>query len=247
MLGSSASISGCNVVINTAVAESLRQYADILENAEDFELALHDLIKSIIKNHKRIIFNGNGYDEAWVREAEKRGLLNLPSTPDCVPCYLSEKNVELFTRHAVYSQVELKARHEMKLDTYKKVIHIEADTMASMVRKLYLPSVSRYEKFLADSMSSAKAQGIAKMPFEEETLASLSKLSEEAYGAMLKIESDLKVLDGDGANIELARFCRDRVLPDMAALRRAVDEMEKITSYEYWPVPSYGDVMFSVK
>jgi len=247
MLGSSASISGCNVVINTAVAESLRQYADILEKADDFELALHDLIKSIIKNHKRILFNGNGYDEAWVKEAEKRGLVNMPSTPDCVPCYLYDKNVELFTRHKVYSEVELKARHEMKLDTYKKVIHIEADTMANMVRKLYLPAVTRYETFLADAIDSRKAHGITRMPFEEETLSSLSELSQEAYGAMLEIEDDLLALEGDGTTVELARFCKDKILPDMAALRSAVDEMEKLTAAEYWPVPSYGDVMFSVK
>uniref|UniRef100_UPI0039F4E85C glutamine synthetase III family protein n=1 Tax=Desulfovibrio piger TaxID=901 RepID=UPI0039F4E85C len=126
MPGSSASISGVNVVLNTAVAESLRQYADILETADDFEAALHDLIKDVIHKHKRIIFNGNGYDESWVKEAEKRGLLNLRSTPDCVPYYLSEKNVELFTRHKVYSETELHARYEIKLDNYSKVLHIEA-------------------------------------------------------------------------------------------------------------------------
>ena len=135
MLGSSASISGANVVLNTAVAESLRQYADVLEQAEDFEAALHDLIRDVIRRHKRIIFNGNGYDEAWVQEAERRGLLNLKTTPDCVPYYVCPKNIELFTRHNVYSETELIARHEVKLENYCKVINIEAQTMLDMARR----------------------------------------------------------------------------------------------------------------
>ena len=124
MLGSSASISGANVVLNTAVAESLRQYADVLEQAENFEAALHDLIRDVIRRHKRIIFNGNGYDDAWVQEAERRGLLNLKTTPDCVPYYVCPKNIELFTRHRVYTETELKARYEIKLSSYCKVLHI---------------------------------------------------------------------------------------------------------------------------
>ena len=159
MPGSSASISGVNVVLNTAVAESLRQYADILEKADDFEAALHDLIKDVIHKHKRIIFNGNGYDESWVKEAEKRGLLNLRSTPDCVPYYLSEKNVELFTRHKVYTETELHARYEIKLDNYSKVLHIEAQTMLDMVWKDILPAASAYTKELAETVAAKKAIG----------------------------------------------------------------------------------------
>ena len=149
MLGASQSISGPNVVLNTAVAESLRQYADRLEGAEDFEAALHDLIREVIHKHRRIIFNGNGYDEAWTREAERRGLCNYPSTPDCTPCYLAPKNVELFTRHRIYSEAELRARCEMKLDGYSKVLHIEALTMMDMLWKDILPAVSACTAALA--------------------------------------------------------------------------------------------------
>ena len=144
MLGSAASISDANVVLNTAVAESLRQYADVLEQAEDFETALHDLIRNTIQAHKRIIFNGNGYDASWLEEAEKRGLLNLKTTPDCVPYLLKEKNVRLFTTHKIYSETELHARYEIMLENYSKVLRIEALTMLEMVNTDILPAVSDY-------------------------------------------------------------------------------------------------------
>ena len=156
MLGSSASISGPNVVLNTAVAESLRLFADVLEVAEDFEVALHDLIRDTIKKHKRIIFNGNGYDDAWLEEAKRRGLLNLPTTPDCSPCYINEKNITLFARHKVYSENEIYARYEIKLENYVKVIHIEASTMLDILWKDVLPSVNAYTKVLADSLLAKK-------------------------------------------------------------------------------------------
>ncbi len=157
MPGSAQSISGPNVVLNTAVAESLRQYADILEGASDFEAALHELIKGVIRSHKRIIFNGNGYDDAWIAEAESRGLLNLKATPDCAPYYLAPKNIELFTRHGVYSEAEIRARYEIKLDNYCKVLRIEALTMLDMTWKDILPAASAYAKSLADAALAKKA------------------------------------------------------------------------------------------
>lgn len=175
MLGSSASISGANVVINTAVAESLRQYADALEGSTDFENDLHELIRSVIRKHKRIIFSGNGYGEEWVREAEKRGLLNLPTTPDCVPHYLAMKNVELFARHRVYTEIELAARYKMKLDNYCKVLHIEALTMLDMARQDILPAVSAFAKELCDTATAKNALGVEAV-YETETAARVSKL-----------------------------------------------------------------------
>ena len=157
MLGSAASISDANVVLNTAVAESLRQYADVLERAEDFETALHDLIRNTIQAHKRIIFNGNGYDASWLEEAEKRGLLNLKTTPDCVPYLLKEKNVRLFTTHKIYSETELHARYEIMLENYSKVLRIEALTMLEMVNTDILPAVSDYTAKLVRTAEDKKA------------------------------------------------------------------------------------------
>ena len=175
MPGSSASISGVNVVLNTAVAESLRQYADELEKADNFEAALHDLIRDVIRKHKRIVFNGNGYDDAWIREAESRGLLNLRTTPDCVPYYLAPKNIELFTRHKVYSETELRARYEIKLDSYCKVLHVEAQTLVEMSRKEILPAVSAYIRSLSETVRARQAlDAEAPCRFEREEIAQLS-------------------------------------------------------------------------
>ena len=248
MLGSSASISGANVVLNTAVAESLRQYADILENSKDFENDLHELIKSVIAKHKRIIFNGNGYDDAWIVEAERRGLLNLKSTPDCVPYYLAEKNVELFTRHKIYTPVELHARYEIKLEGYCKVLHIESLTMLDMVWKDILPAVSAYSKKLADTALAKKSLSDSiDCSFETELAAKISTLTAEAVRRTKALEyavMDVKNIDD---TLELARYYKDTVFAAMNELRIVVDELETHTSAEYWPYPSYGDILFSVK
>ena len=248
MLGSSASISGANVVINTAVAESLRQYADILENTTDFEAELHDLIKSVIAKHKRIIFNGNGYDEAWIHEAERRGLLNLRSTPDCVPYYLAEKNVELFTRHRVYSPSELHARYEIKLDGYCKVLHIEAQTMLDMVWKDILPAVSAYSKELADAALAKRALSAEiDCSFETELAARISALTAAAVKKTRELEYAVMGVKDIEGSLEQAKYYRDVVFAAMNELRIVVDELETHTSAKDWPYPSYGDILFSVK
>ena len=248
MPGSSASISGVNVVLNTAAAESLRQYADILEKADDFEAALHDLIKDVIHKHKRIIFNGNGYDESWVKEAEKRGLLNLRSTPDCVPYYLSEKNVELFTRHKVYTETELHARYEIKLDNYSKVLHIEAQTMLDMVWKDILPAASAYTKELAETVAAKKAIGGGiDTSYEERLAGHVSVLLASATKKAEALEYALMGVKDITDTLALARYYRDTIFAAMNELRIIVDEMETHCAAKYWPYPSYGDILFSVK
>ena len=248
MPGSSASISGVNVVLNTAVAESLRQYADILEKADDFEAALHDLIKDVIHKHKRVIFNGNGYDESWVKEAEKRGLLNLRSTPDCVPYYLSEKNVELFTRHKVYTETELHARYEIKLDNYSKVLHIEAQTMLDMVWKDILPAASAYTKELAETVAAKKAIGGGiDTSYEERLAGHVSVLLASATKKAEALEYALMGVKDITDTLALARYYRDTIFAAMNELRIIVDEMETHCAAKYWPYPSYGDILFSVK
>ena len=246
MLGSSASISGANVVINTAVAESLRQYADALEGSTDFENDLHELIRSVIRKHKRIIFSGNGYGDEWVREAEKRGLLNLPTTPDCVPHYLAMKNVELFARHRVYTEIELAARYKMKLDNYCKVLHIEALTMLDMARQDILPAVSAFAKELCDTATAKNALGVEAV-YETETAGRVSKLMTEVLTEVRALEKASD--DAEELADVLTRACayKDNVLSAMSALRESVDELETLTARKYWPYPNYGDLLFSVK
>ncbi len=246
MLGSSASISGANVVINTAVAESLRQYADALEGSTDFENDLHELIRSVIRKHKRIIFSGNGYGDEWVREAEKRGLLNLPTTPDCVPHYLAMKNVELFARHRVYTEIELAARYKMKLDNYCKVLRIEALTILDMARQDILPAVSAFAKELCDTATAKNALGVEAV-YETETAARVSKLTTEVLSEVRTLEKASD--DAEELADVLTRACayKDNVLCAMSALRESVDELETLTAKKYWPYPNYGDLLFSVK
>ena len=235
-------------MLNTAVAESLRQYADALEGAEDFEAELHKLIRGVISAHKRIIFNGNGYDESWLREAESRGLMNLPATPDCVPCYLSGKNVKLFTTHRVYTPTELHARYEIKLDTYSKLLRIEAQTMVNMVWKDILPSVSRYSGALSAAALSKEALGSSvNTAFERETVSRLSGLMRETVdrAEALKRANDKALATPD--LLGRARLYHDEVLAAMDALRAPVDAMELICDREIWPYPTYGDILFSVK
>ena len=248
MLGSSASISGANVVLNTAVAESLRQYADVLEQAEDFKAALHDLIRDVIRRHKRIIFNGNGYDEAWVQEAERRGLLNLKTTPDCVPYYVCPKNIELFTRHRVYTATELKARYEIKLSSYCKVLHIEALTMLDMTQKDILPAVSGYARSLAEAaLAKRSLSDTMDVSFETGLATKISRLTAELNGRAASLSAAVSKAEAMTGSLEQARFYRDTVFEEMCSLRQVADELETLCSAEYWPYPSYGDLLFSVK
>ena len=246
MPGSSASISGVNVVLNTAVAESLRQYADELEQADDFESALHDLIQRVIREHKRIIFNGNGYDDSWVREAEARGLLNLPSTPDCVPYYLAEKNVALFARHRVYSETEIRARYQIKLENYCKVLHMEAQTMLDMSWKEILPATSRYVRELTETALAKRSLSPDTDCGFETTLANtLGALTASAAGKVRALERVLNELPNTDS-LTLARYYREHVLKAMDSLRVDIDEMERLTASSFWPLPTYSDLLFSV-
>ena len=248
MLGSAQSISGPNVVLNTAVAESLRQYADVLENTEHFEDALHNLIKDVIRKHKRIIFNGNGYDDAWIAEAESRGLLNLKATPDCVPCYLDPKNVALFTRHKVYNEVELHARYEIKLSSYCKVLHIEALTMLDMVWKDILPDVTAYSKVLTDTALSKKAlSDHLDCSFEADLVDRISCLTSAAVVKAKELREAVMEAKNIGSTLNLACFYKDTVFAAMNDLRAVVDELETLTASKYWPYPTYGELLFSVK
>ena len=248
MLGSAASISCANTVLNTSVAEELKQFADKLEGTADFEGALHDLIKETIKAHKRIIFNGDGYDDAWVREAERRGLLNLKTTPDALAHMLDEKNVKLFTSHKVLTETELKARHEVRLENYCKVVNIEALTMLDMVRKDILPAMSAYSAELAsDAAAKTALLGDADCSYEKESVKSLSALLGATYRSTKKLESDLLAAKSETALPALADVYKGTILDDMRALRISVDEMETIASAKAWPYPCYGDLLFGVR
>ena len=248
MLGSSESISCANTVLNTSVAEELRQFADVLEETEDFEVTLHELIRKTIAEHKRIIFNGDGYDASWVKEAEKRGLLNLRTTPDALAHLLDKKNVDLFTAHNVYSETELTARHEVKLENYVKVVNIEAQTMLDMARKDYLPAMAAYVAELSAGIS-AKTAVIPDIDctYERDTVKGISALLGAAHRAAAKLERDLLEAKSISDSVELADFFKTTILDDMAALRVSVDSMEPMASTDRWPVPSYGKLLFDVR
>ena len=247
MLGSSESISDCNTVINTAVAESLSQFADVLEKATDFETQLHDLIVTTIRKHKRIIFNGNGYDDAWVQEAEKRGLLNLRSAPDAIPYLIEDKNIELFRKHKVFTERELRARYEIYLETYSKVLNIEARTMVDMVYKDILPAVSGYGKQLSDTII-AKKQAIGYVPvYETKNLRELTVLTDSIYNGVKQLETAIAEAKRNKDNFARAQAFAREVLPKMKEIRSEVDHAERITSLEAWPYPTYADMLFGIR
>ena len=246
MLGSSASIADTNTVLNTAVAQVLKEFYEKLSRAEDFTLALHDLVKDTIKAHKRILFNGNGYDESWIKEAEKRGLSNYPSTPDALPHMLDEKNVKLFSENKVFSEVELKARCEILHENYSKILNIEARTMIDMANTLIMPAVSSYVASLANAIVSAKVIGID-TTYEAKVSLKLSKLNAETYKVVEKLKEAVAHANTVTDAQKSARAFREKVFPVMNELRELVDEMETITAKDYWPIPSYGDLLYGVK
>ena len=249
MLGSNDSISGANIVLNTAVAESLRQFADVLENADDFNFTLHDLIQNTIKEHKRIIFNGNGYDDMWVAEAEKRGLLNLKTTPDCLPYFKSKKNIKLFESHKVFTETEILARYEILLDNYSKTLHIEAMTMLDMANKDLLPAYSDYTKQLSDALIAKKsAVPSADCTFEQERISKISELCGRMYQKTKALEETLiKLVHMDCDELEKAKYYQTKVFSAMNELRIAADEIESITDRKAYPYPNYGDLLFGVR
>ena len=245
-LGSSASVSDANVVLNTIVAESLRQFADELEQAEDFRSALHELIVRTIREHKRIIFNGNNYAPEWIREAEKRGLLCLPSTVDSLPAYTSEKNIRLFETHKVLSASELRSRRDIGLDSYAKIIRIEADTMLMMSRRQILPSVLKYIGTVSSSLVSLKAAGASLMNGAS-ILSDLCGETDQLKDAIDVLYDILHSRPEAETPEAAARYMHDRVLPAMAALRAAADRLETITDRSCWPFPSYDELLFSIQ
>ena len=249
MLGSSNSIACANIMLNAAVAESLKIYADRLENADNFEIALHKMIKKTIKDHKKIIFNGNGYDDAWIKEAtEKRGLLNLRTTPDAMPAMLSEKNVKMLTSHKIFSPAELHSRYEILLENYSKTVNIEALTMVDMAKKEILPAVEKYTKSLADTLAAKKA-AVAGLPCKYETAAvtKFSELSDSIADATDDLEAEIEKFQAIEDVTEAANDTRDVILGKMDSLRAVCDEAETITAKEFWPFPTYSDLLFSVK
>ena len=248
MVGSSQSISEANIILNTAVADVLRRYADELEGTADFESALHELIKRSIREHRRIIFNGNGYEEAWVREAARRGLCNYRSTPDCVPHLLDAKNAELFRRNRVFSETELRARCEIVLDHYAKEVRIEALTLLDMLRKDVLPAVSRFTGALsATAHEKKKLCGESACRYEKTAAAELSACAAKLWDGAEKLEKAVRRIDDGRLSTESAvEICRGEILPEMETLREISDGAELIMDRAAWPYPSYGEILTSV-
>lgn len=249
MLGSSNSIACANIMLNAAVAESLKIYADRLEQAEDFETALHEMIRKTIKDHKRIIFNGNGYDDAWIKEAtEKRGLTNYRTTADCIPHILDQKNVDMLTAHKVFSEAELKSRCEITLDNYCKTILIEANTMVEMARCEIAPAVEAYIKELAKTAALKKSvSDEVSVVYENTLIKKLSVLTERIFLAASDLENALLTVDQHDNVIDESADIRDTLLVKMNELRVPCDEAETLTAKKYWPFPTYGDLLFGVR
>lgn len=249
MLGSSNSIACANIMLNSAVAESLKVYADRLENAKDFETALHQMIKKTIKDHKRIIFNGNGYNDEWMKEAtEKRGLMNLRTTPDAIPHLLDKKNVDMLTSHKVFSEAELKSRCEITLENYCKTVVIEANTMSQMAKREILPAVEEYTAFTAAAAGTKKSlDSTIPCTYETELVKKLSVLSGQIFERCITLDSVMTKL-ADCASIEEESYMiRDELLPTMSELRIVCDEAEVITAEKFWPFPTYGELLFGVR
>ncbi len=247
MPGSSSSIAGCNIVLNTVVADELEKFADALEAAPDFESALNALIQDTIKSHKRIIFNGNGYDDSWIEEAQKRGLLNLKTTPDALPYFVKEENVKLFEKQHVYSKEEIESRYEVLIEEYVKIINIEALTMLDMAKKEILPAVTSYSKSLADTILSKKAVCESMdTTYETAVLKQTSELLKEAYEAVNALSESIDQMNTLSDFEKKANFVRDDLLRKMAALRKPCDELEVIVDEKDWPFPTYGKLLFGV-
>ena len=249
MLGSSNSIACTNIMLNGAVAQSLKLFADELEKADDFEGALHDLIRRTIHEHKRIIFNGNGYDDAWIKEAtEKRGLLNLRTTPDAMPTILEEKNVSMLTGLKIFTKAEIESRYEIMMENYVKTVSIEAQTMLDMTRREILPAVERYTKELSDTLA-AKLAVIPGLPSRYETgaITKLSTLADQIDAQAGELEQAVLHLKTITSVTESAFYIRDAILSRMAALRVVCDEAETVTDERCWPFPTYGDLLFGVR
>lgn len=247
MLGSSLNIACPNYILNTIVAEALRQFADILEASDDFETCLHDLIVKNYTAHKRIVFNGNNYAEEWVKEAESRGLYNLRTTVDALPHYISQKNIDLFTQHHIFTEAEMHSRYEILLENYAKVLNIESLTMLDMARQKIVPAVAAYIKQLTET-AAAKMTISSSLPCQTELglIRKLSSLLDTASEQIDHLDSTLGKVPEEDALV-IAEYYRDQVIPAMQDLRATADQLELLVGQDYWPFPTYGDLLFSVK
>ena len=247
MLGSAFSIAGPNIILNTIVAEELSQFADVLEKSNNFDEDLNTLIKNTIRDHKRIIFNGNNYSDDWIEEAEKRGLLNLKTTPDALPYFIHSKNVELFTKHHVFSETELYSRYEILMENYCKTIHIEALTMIDMVKKNIIPSILKYQGDIAQIANSKKQLNQAiQCELEEKLLSNISRLGNYLYAKLDTLESSVLNAKNHTDLLEMAKYYRESIFINMQHLRGVVDELETLVGKDYWGLPTYGDLLFGV-
>ncbi|MCI9578782.1 MAG: glutamine synthetase type III [Oscillibacter sp.] len=243
MLGSSQSISGPNIALNTIMAEELKQFADELEPSADFQGDLQKLIRRVFTEHQRIIFNGNGYDGNWIAEAERRGLSNLKSTADALPAYVQQKNIDLFVRHGIYTETEVRARYEIHVENYRTVLSIEAGTMIDMIRHEILPAVSRCAAELCERAFKKKEMG-SSCRYETATSQKLSALTDTLMDGCIKLEADLAAIPS-GPEAAM-RYCHDVLIPDMTAARETADQLESLTDGRAWPFPVYSELLFSV-
>ncbi len=248
MLGSSLSVAGPNIVLNTAVAESLSQFYDELKAvpAEAMEEAVHNLVKRTIVEHKRIIFNGNGYSDEWVAEAERRGLPNMKSTPDALPCFVAPKNIQLFTKHHIYTESEIHSRYEILLENYCKTLHIEAKTLKDMVCREFLPALSSYTDTLACSIETKKQVAGLACAGEQKILAKLAAYSDSIYELEEQLESDTETAEGLTDMLEAAKYYCDTILSDMEAIRQVADMAEEYIPDSVLPYPNYEQLLFSL-
>ena len=240
-LGSSQSISGPNIALNTIMAEELERFADELEGSKDFQADLAALIRRVLTEHQRIIFNGNGYTEDWIAEAGRRGLCNFPSTAEALPAYIAQKNVDLFVKHGIYTPDEVQARYEIHAENYAAVTSIEAKTMADMIRRQILPAVSAFGAELCERMGKKQQAGVSR-GYETETAKAVSALTEELYAACGQLEADIAGIPA-GATAAMD-YCHKNLVPAMAKAREAADELEALLPKEAWPFPVYGDILF---
>lgn len=246
-LGSSISISFPNVILNTIVAEEFCQFADILEKSADFTKDLNELIRKTLNEHSRIIFNGNGYSQEWVEEAERRGLLNLKTTSDAMPHYLAQKNIDMFERHGVFSETEIRSRYDVQMEEYVKVLHIEARTMIGMTRKQILPGVFKYVRDIAASIREVQGIGCdTQCRAQIDTLQKAQDLIDRIHREVGALEQIVADTFGSDDITSTANYYTTWVIPAMNSLREAVDSLESMVGYEYWPYPSYGALMFNV-
>ena len=247
MLGSTFSIACTNIILNTIVAEALKEFADELEGKDNFETALDELIKRTLKEHMRIVFNGNNYSDEWVEEAERRGLLNLKTTVDALPYYIKDKNIKLFVDNNIYTEVEMHARYEILLEEYSKVINIEALTTVDMTRKQIIPAVTKFMKDLSDTIISKKAVGLANScDMEKGTLTQVSGFANKLYEEVEKLSTLLTKVDNYTDALENATFYKSQIIPAMNAVRSAADSLEVLVGKEYWPFPTYSDLIYRI-